>query len=111
MIPPGYAAAIYAWAISPEVSEAVQTERKAALLAERDALITGGVTSGGKGVRDLISGSANGKSFQKDSLMSTTLSPVDKLAVLNDVLDRLGALAEDARPVTTTHAIFPCLQR
>lgn len=111
MIPPGYAAALYAWAISPEVSDAERTARAAALLAERDALLTSGFLTGGKGIRDLLSGSVNGKSFAKDGLLSSTISPAEKLPVLTDVLSRLGLVAEDARPVTATHAIFSCLQR
>ena len=107
MIPPGYAAAVYAWAISPELSDDAKAERSAALLAERDALITGGVTSGGKGLRDMVSGAANGKSFA----FAPSITSAEKLTILTDVLDRLGLVAEDARAITTTHAVFPCLQR
>lgn len=110
MIPSGYVNALYAWAVSPELSDEVRSERATALIAERDALVTGAL-SGGKGVRDVVAGSVNGKSFQKDSLLSSTLSPTEKLTVLNEVLQRLGLVAEDAMPVSVTHAVFPCLQR
>lgn len=106
MIPDGYAAAIHAWATSPELTDEARTERSDALLAERDALV-GGVNSGGKGVREILSGSQNGKTFT----FAPGVTPAEKLTVLSDVLDRLGLVAQSARPVSTTHANFACLQR
>ena len=106
MIPDGYAAAIHAWATSPEIDDDARTARGASLLAERDALITS-VNSGGKGVREILSGSQNGKSFT----FATGITPAEKLTVISDVLDRLGLVAPGARPVTTTHASFARLRR
>lgn len=105
MIPPGYAASIHAWAISPELSTEEKAERAASLLAERDALVTG--TLNAKAVREMTSGSANGKSFTFDP----ALTRPEKQVVITDVLMRLGLLAGDAEPVTTTHAAFAYLQR
>lgn len=106
MIPDGYAAAIHAWATSPEISDNERAARSQSLLAERDALITG-VTSGGKSIRELSQASLNGKSFQWD----TGVSKAEKLTVISDVLTRLGLVAPAAAAVTTTHADFSCLQR
>lgn len=106
MIPDGYAAAIHAWATSPELTDEQQTARSDALLAERDALVSG-VNSGGKGVREILSGSQNGKSFT----FANGITPAEKLTVLSDVLDRLGLTAATARPVTSTHANFASLER
>lgn len=107
MIPPGLVAAIYAWAISPEVSDAEHTTRANAILAERDAIVAGKITNGGKSVRELVSGTVNGKAFS----ILASLPTMDKLTVITAVLDRLGLVAEEAQPVTVTHAVFGCLQR
>lgn len=106
MIPNGYAAAIHAWAISPELSDADKTARRQSLLDQRDELVTG-QTKGGKGVGDLVSASLNGKQFQWE----VGVSKAEKLTVLSDVLQRLGLIAAAALPVTNSHGNFAGLQR
>lgn len=106
MIPSGYAAAIHAWAVSPELTDPDKAARLALLLAERDALVTGAI-NGGKSVRELTSGSGNGKSFTFDPALTRS----EKLSVINDVLNRMGELAAEAAPVTVTHAAFGELVR
>jgi hypothetical protein len=110
VIPEGYAAAVHAWAVSPEISPALRTERGLALLAERDTLVSGGKTgvmTGGMGVREIASGSLNGKTFT----FAPGITPAEKLTVLSDVLERLGLISHHARLVTTTHGNFCNLQR
>lgn len=106
MIPDGYAASIHAWATSPEVSDSVRAARRAALLAERDLLVSG-VNNKGKGVREIASGSQNGKTFT----FAPGVTPAEKLTVITDVLTRLGLVAGSARAITTTHANFAGLER
>ena len=88
MIPNGYAAAIHAWAISPELSPAEKAARSQTLLGERDQLVTG-QASGGKAINELTQASLNGKQFQWE----VGVSKAEKLTVLSDVLQRLGLLA------------------
>lgn len=106
MIPQGLAAAFVAWATSPELTTEQSATRKTALVTERDAVMTGALNSG-KGLREMQSGSQNGKSFT----VLNTLTATEKLTVLNDALERLGMASADGTPTTTTHAIFPNLQR
>ena len=106
MIPNGYAAAIHAWAISPELAVAEKAARRQSLIEQRDELVTG-QTKGGKGVGDLISASLNGKQFQWEA----GVTKAEKLTVLSDVLQRLGCIAAEAMPVTNSHANFAGLQR
>lgn len=68
--------------------------------------MTGSLT-GGKGLRELQTGSQNGKSFT----LFSTLTAVEKLTVLNEALEILGMASAIGTPTTTTHAIFPKLQR
>lgn len=99
MIPAGYVNALYAWAINNEA-------RTADLIAERDALVTA-FLSGGNPSTTLTSASLNGKSFTA----LASLTHEDKLALLTEVLDRLGVIDSDASPIRTTYGAFDQIVR
>ena len=107
MIPAGYASALIAWATLPSLSAATIAARKATLLAEFEALVTGHITGTGKTSQAMLSASANGKSFTFDS----ALTKADKLVVLGQVLRALGLTDTDSAQPTVTYPDFTDLRR
>lgn len=105
MIPEGYAAALHAWATSPELSAAEKDARGKMFLSQRDALVTGATK--GASLKDLVQASVNGKTFQWE----TGISKAEMLTVVNDVLMRLGLTSAESLPIKVTHATFCGLQR
>jgi hypothetical protein len=88
---PSLVNAVLDWAT--QCNAPTQAARLAALTAERDALISGEIISGGQPSSFLTQASQNGKFFQAVANLSQT----DKLSLLGEVLRALTAASD---PVT-----------
>jgi hypothetical protein len=97
VIPTGIVSALVAWATGDD-------ERIEQLKRERDDIVEA-LFNGGKGIKELRAGSADTESFT----WASTLTALEKLDVITDVLRELGEITTS--PVTMTHANFGSIER